>query len=104
MVNTYVTPFIQKYGLRDGLILSELCGQEFNSWKKGLGFSKKDCESVLSFMTGKQIRSALHGLLKSGCIERLAANNSFDQTAKYRINPDVYNNYMKSIIENNKGN
>jgi hypothetical protein len=102
MVNTYITPFIQEYGTRDGLILSELCQKEFDSWKNGLGFCKQDCEKAFPFMTEKQIRSGIKALLKNGCIERIPESTSFDRTEKYRINPQVYKNYMKALIDKNK--
>jgi hypothetical protein len=105
MVNTYITPFIQKYGTRDGIILSELCKKEYESWKKGLGFCKQDCENVMPFLTTKQIRDSVDTLLKNGCLERLPSNASLDRTIRYRINPEVFNNYMKTLLENKeKGN
>jgi hypothetical protein len=100
MVNSYITPFIQKYGTRDGIILSELCRKEFESWKKGLGFCKQDCEDVMPFLTVKQIRNGIDTLLKNGCLERLPQDRSLDRTARYRINPEVFNKYMKTLFEN----
>jgi hypothetical protein len=102
MVNTYITPFIQEYGTKNGIILSELCHKEFESLKKGLGFCKQDCENNMPFLTNKQIRNGIDALLKNGCLERLPPNNSFDRTVRYRINPDVFGNYMKTLLENKK--
>jgi hypothetical protein len=102
MVNKYVTPFIQKYGTRDGIILSELCQKEFESWKRGLGFCKQDCENAMPFLTGKQIRDGVEALLKNGCLERLQANPSFDRTVRYRINQAVFNDYMKALLNEKK--
>lgn len=100
MVNTYITPFVQKYGTRDGIILSELCQKEFESWKKGLGFCKQDCENIMSFLTTKQIRDGIDALLKNNCLEKLPPNASFDRTIRYRINPEVFNSYMKTLLKN----
>ena len=101
MSNTYIPLFVRKYGTRDGLILSELCQKEFESRKEGPGFSKHDCENVLPFLTGKQIRSGINNLLKNGCIEFIP-NASFDRTAKYRIKQDVFNQYIKTLLEDTK--
>jgi len=98
MSNTYIPLFVREYGVRDGLILSEICKKEFELWEKGIGFSKHDCENVLSCLTSKQIRSGINNLLKNGCIEFIP-NSSFDRTAKYRIRQDVFNQYVKTLLE-----
>jgi hypothetical protein len=100
MVNTYITSFIKKYGPREGLILSELCQSQINA-KDATEFKKQDCESILSFLSSKQIRTGITNLLKNGCVEQIQ-NVSFNRTAKYRIKQEILNHYMKSIIDNTK--
>ena len=100
MVNTYITQFMQKYGIRDGLILSELCRKEFDAWKR-LEFGKRDCQNALPFLTVKQVRAGIESLLKSGCIEFIPSP-SFNRTAKYRIRQGVFNLYKKALLKNHR--
>jgi hypothetical protein len=63
-----VIEFAKKYGIKEGLILTELCRRAYGSDVNAVPFSVSQGKAFFPYMSEKQIRLALDNLKAAGSI------------------------------------
>ena len=96
MIRIYIEEFVIKYGLKNGIVLTELCKGVFNLHEKIL--TNNDCIKFLQFLTFKQIRIALEELVNKNCIIKETKHEGFKRESKYYINEEIYDVFLKEIF------
>jgi hypothetical protein len=92
-----VIEFARKYGIKEGLLLTELCRQAYISGVNIIPFSVFQGKAFFPYMSEKQIRLALHNLKTAGCIAIAPGPPTVDRTRKYAIQEAVYQCYVHII-------
>jgi hypothetical protein len=94
-----IVDFARKYGIKEGLILTELCRRVKVSGAAAVPFSVSLGREHFSYLTEKQIRLSLARLREQGCIGRAyEQEKTVDRTSLFRINSKVYQYYLQVII------
>jgi len=93
-----VIDFARQFGIKEGLILTELCRRMYSSGENSIPFSVKAGKDCFPYMTEKQIRLALENLKNAGVIGTILGNGgrqTLDRTLRYRIPDTVYQYYAR---------
>ncbi|MDR2019945.1 MAG: hypothetical protein LBQ14_04180 [Treponema sp.] len=94
-----IVDFARKYGIKEGLILTELCRRMRLSGAAAVPFSVSLGKEHFSYLTEKQIRVCLANLREQGCIKRAyEKERTIDRTARFEINNKVYQYYLQVIL------
>jgi hypothetical protein len=91
-----IVEFARKYGVKEGLILTELCRRMRISGAAAIPFSVSLGREHFSYMTEKQIRLSLTHLREQGCIMRTyGKEKTIDRTSLFQINNKAYQYYLQ---------
>jgi hypothetical protein len=94
-----IVDFARKYGIKEGLILTELCRRMQLSGAAAIPFSVSLGREHFPYLTEKQIRISLENLREQGCIKRAyEKEQTIDRTAQFEINNKVYQYYLRIIL------
>jgi hypothetical protein len=99
-----IVEFARKYGIKEGLILTELCRRIKASGTAAIPFSVSLGREHFPYLTEKQIRLSLTHLREQGCIRRIyEKERGMDRTSWFRLNDKAYQYYLQvMIIEHGK--
>jgi hypothetical protein len=95
-----VIEFARRYGIKEGLLLTELCRRAFVSGANTVPFSVSQGKAFFPYMSEKQIRLSLHNLKTSGCIAAAHSPPTVDRTQKYGIQENIYKFYVQIVTAN----
>jgi hypothetical protein len=94
-----IIDFARKYGVKEGLILTELCRRMRVSGEAAIPFSVSRGKEHFPYLTEKQLRRSLENLREQGCIRRTEENEkTVDRTARFQINKKLYQYYIQAMI------
>jgi hypothetical protein len=94
-----VIEFARKYGIKEGLLLTELCRRMRLSEAAAIPFSVSLGREHFPYLTEKQIRLSLENLRKQGCIKRAyEQEKTIDRTALFQLNNTVYQYYLHILL------
>jgi hypothetical protein len=94
-----IVDFARKYGIKEGLILTELCRRMQVSGTAAVPFSVSLAKVHFSYLTEKQIRICLANLREQGCIRRAhEKERTIDRTSLFHINNKIYRYYLQIIL------
>jgi hypothetical protein len=94
-----IVEFARKYGIKEGLILTELCRRMQVSGTAAIPFSVALGKEHFTYLSEKQIRLYLARLREQGCIRRAyEQERSMDRTSLFHINNKVYQYYLQIIL------
>ena len=94
-----IVEFARKYGIKEGLILTELCRRMKISGTAAIPFSVSLGKEHFPYLSEKQIRLSLANLREQGCIKRAyEQERSMDRTSLFHINNKVYQYYLQIIL------
>jgi hypothetical protein len=101
-MNTHIViiEFAKKYGLKESLILTELCRRAYISGSEGIPFSVSQGASFFPYLSEKQIRLALQKLKTMGAISTVQGSPTLDRTMRYCIHKTVCQFYRQIIMAN----
>jgi hypothetical protein len=90
-----IVEFARKYGIKEGLILTELCRRMRVSGMAAIPFSVPLGREHFPYLSEKQIRLSLENLREQGCIRRTyEKERTMDQTSLFQLNDKVYQYYL----------
>jgi hypothetical protein len=98
-----VIDFAKQFGIKEGLILTELCRRMYSSGEDSIPFSVKAGKDFFPYMSEKQIRLALENLKTAGGLGVILGNGgqqTLDRTLRYRIPDTVYQYYVQIMTIN----
>jgi hypothetical protein len=99
-----IVEFARKYGIKEGLILTELCRRTHIAGTATVPFSVSLGKEHFTYLTEKQIRLSLARLREQGCVRRENTKaRSMDQTSLFRLNDKVYQYYLQVMITEQSG-
>lgn len=90
-----VIEFARKYGVKEGLLLTELCWRAYVSGVNRVPFSVSQGKAFFPYMSEKQIRLSLYKLLIAGGIAIAPKSPTVDRTRNYTIQENVYQFYVQ---------
>jgi hypothetical protein len=94
-----IVEFARKYGIKEGLILTELCRRTRVSGTAAIPFSVPLGREHFPYLSEKQIRLSLANLREQGCIRRAyEKERAMDRTSLFRLNDKVYQYYLQVMI------
>jgi hypothetical protein len=93
-----VIEFARMYGIKEGLLLTELCRRVYVSSKNAVPFSVSQGKAFFPYMSEKQIRLSLQNLKTAGCITIARGSPTVDRTRKYCIQETIYKFYAQIIM------
>jgi hypothetical protein len=94
-----VIEFARKYGIKEGLILTELCRRAYSSGVNAVPFSVSQGKAFFPYMSEKQIRLALDNLKVAGCVAIAHTSATLDRTSSYRVQEAVGQYYAHIMTE-----
>jgi hypothetical protein len=92
--------FVKNYGIKEGIIISELCRRTGLAGNAPCCFSVAACTAIFDYMTEKQIRTALNNLLAHSCIRRAGSGNTPDRTIRFQVSNAAYQTYFNAVTIN----
>lgn len=95
----FIKSFAQHLGLKEGIILSEMCRIQMMK-KEEVLFSFQDLKKQLDFFSEKQIRTSLKKLIEKRCLSKTKKNTTFDRTLVYYINSSIFGVYLEETNYN----
>jgi hypothetical protein len=93
-----VIEFARRYGIKEGLILTELCRRVYVSGVIAVPFSVSQGKDFFPYMSEKQIRLSLHNLKAAGCIAIAHNSPTVDRTQQYGIQESIYKFYTHILM------
>jgi hypothetical protein len=94
-----IVEFARKYGVKEGLILTELCRRMRVTGKADIPFSVSIGKEHFYYLSEKQIRISLANLREQGCVSRISEKErTVDRTSRFQVNNQVYQYYLQIII------
>jgi hypothetical protein len=94
-----IVDFARKYGIKEGLILTELCRRMQVSGTVAIPFSVSIGKEHFPYLSEKQIRLSLAHLREQGCVRRAyEQERSMDRTSLFQINSKVYQYYLQIML------
>jgi hypothetical protein len=101
-MNTHIViiEFAKKYGIKEGLILTEICRRAYTTGSEGIPFSVAHGTSFFLYLSEKQIRLALQKLKTMGAVSTVQGSSTLDRTLRYRIHKTVYQFYCQIVMAN----
>jgi hypothetical protein len=94
-----VIEFARKYGIKEGLILTELCRRAYSSGVNAVPFSVSQGKAFFPYMSEKQIRLALDNLKAAGCVAKAYSSPSVDRTNNYSVQKAVCQFYANVMTD-----
>lgn len=99
-----IVDFAKKYGIKEGVILTELCRRMQFSGTAAVPFSVSLGREHFPYLSEKQIRICLASLREQGCIRRShETEQTIDRTSRFEINNTVYRYYLQVILAEQSG-
>jgi hypothetical protein len=99
-----IVEFARKYGIKEGLILTELCRRMRDSGTATIPFSVPLGREHFPYLSEKQIRLSLAKLRQQGCVRRAyEKERTMDRTSLFRLNDKVYQYYLQVMIMEQPG-
>jgi hypothetical protein len=95
-----VIDFAKQYGVKEGLILTELCRRVYISGTQAIPFSVSQGKAFFPYLSVKQIRLSLQKLKDAGCITIRDTSRTLDRTRQYHIQEKIYQFYLAIIMAN----
>jgi hypothetical protein len=92
-----VIEFAKQYGIKEGLILTELCRRAYSSGVNAIPFSVSQGKAFFPYMSAKQIRLALDNLKAAGSIALICNAPTVDRTSNYSVQEAVGQFYANVI-------
>jgi hypothetical protein len=92
-----VVEFAKKYGVKEGLILTELCRRAYSSGVNAIPFSVSQGKAFFPYMSEKQIRLALDNLKAAGSIDIAHSAPTVNRTISYSVQEAVGQFYANII-------
>jgi hypothetical protein len=93
--HSVVVEFAKRHGIKEGIVLTELCRRMSAGGGEAVPFSVPMGKAFFPYMSEKQIRLALDNLKASGAIRAAVAGEaSVDRTLSYRIEENAYEYYL----------
>jgi hypothetical protein len=89
--------FAKDYGLKEGLILSELCRRTCLQGGSLFHFSAIDCIRLFDYLTEKQIRMALNNLLRRRGIGKVSLEKAFNRTIHFQVSNAACQSYFNAV-------
>jgi hypothetical protein len=94
-----IVEFARKYGVKEGLVLTELCRRMQVSGTAAIPFSVSLGKEHFPYLTEKQIRLSLANLRQRGCIRRIhEKERGMDRTSLLQVNDKAYQYYLQVMI------
>jgi hypothetical protein len=94
-----IVEFARKYGVKEGLILTELCRRVQVSGTAAIPFSVSMGREHFPYLSEKQIRLSLTHLREQGCIRRIyEKERAMDRTSWFQLNDKAYQYYLHVMI------
>jgi hypothetical protein len=94
-----IVDFARKYGIKEGLILTELCRRMQVSGTAAIPFSVSIGKEHFPYLSEKQIRLSLAHLRQQGCVKRAyEQEKSMDRTSLFQINNKAYQYYLQIML------
>ncbi|MDR0388082.1 MAG: hypothetical protein LBH57_08600 [Treponema sp.] len=94
-----IVEFARKYGIKEGLILTELCRRMQVAGTAVIPFSVPIGKQHFPYLTEKQIRLSLARLREQGCVRRAyEQERTMDRTSMFHLNDKVYQYYLQVMI------
>jgi hypothetical protein len=90
--------FVKDYGLKEGIILSELCRRTLLNGSAAYHFSVIDCARFFEYLSEKQLRTVFRNLLGHNCICKISAKKAFNRTMHYQVSSTAYQAYFNAVI------
>jgi len=98
-VHTIIIEFAIQYGIKEALILSELCRRAYASGEMIIPFPVSQGKSWFPYMSIKQIRSSLANLKAKGVINPIPPlQQTTDRSCHYEIHETAYRQFQEIII------
>ncbi len=98
MLQFFVISFAEKYGLKESLILTELCKQTHTAGSSHVSLSVLECSRIFAYMSEKQIRITLKKLIEIGSISIYEPDQkTFDRTLQYQVQDEIYQTYLQAV-------
>jgi len=93
-----IVEFALAYGIKEALILTELCRQVHVSGTGEILFSVNQGQGIFPYLTAKQIRLALQNLATSKTILKIRDDRTtMDRSSRYAIDEKAYQQYLKTL-------
>jgi hypothetical protein len=93
--HSVVVEFAKKYGIKEGIILTELCRRAYASGGAAVPFSVSMGKAFFPYISEKQIRLALDNLKALGGISvSVPEEPSVDRTLSYGVDKNAYAYYL----------
>ena len=97
--HTIVIEFAKQYGIKEGLVLTELCRRAFNSGTNAIPFPVSQGLAFFPYLSTKQIRLSLQKLkLKGVIVPILPETQTFDRSCHYQIEETTYRKFQQIMI------
>jgi len=97
-IHTVIVDFAMQYGIKEALILSELCRRAFKSGKMVIPFPVSMGTSCFPYMSTKQVRLSLTNLIGKGAILPVTlTEQTIDRSCHYEIADTTYHLFLKTI-------
>jgi hypothetical protein len=94
-----IVEFARKHGVKEGLVLTELCRRMKIAGTAAISFSVSLGKQHFPYLTEKQIRLCLANLREQGCIRRIyEKERGMDRTSLLQVNDKVYQYYLQVMI------
>jgi hypothetical protein len=93
-----IVEFARNYGIKEGLLLTELCRRAYLSGETTVPFSVSQGKAFFPYMSEKQIRLSLYNLKNSGSISTAPGSPTFDRTRRYAIQEAIYQFYLRIVM------
>lgn len=99
MAHIIVIEFAKRFGVKEGLLLTELCRRTYSTGTEVIPFSISQGRKFFPYLTAKQIRLSLENLLRAGGIRpALETRKSLDRTRSYQVDEKAFQYYLKIVL------
>jgi hypothetical protein len=105
MTENFMVEFTKEYGLKEGIILSKLCGiMNSKDSNELFVFTIEDLQRWFKFLTEKQIRTGIGNLLNRNGVKLYDdGSRNFSRTLNYIVNDRVFVKYLKILSQGGRG-
>jgi hypothetical protein len=98
-IDYFSASFAADYGLRDALILSEICAITQYGGDGAEGVSGPELGERFTYLSKEQIREALQSLKHKGVITGRRMQGGFTREIRYTPMKDISQKYLQDIME-----
>ena len=97
-IHAVIVEFALHYGIKEALLLSELCHKAYTSGAMAVPFSVSQGVIRFPYMSAKQIRLSLSNLIAKEAIKVISqGRQSFDRSCTYKIDDQAYHEFLENI-------